>query len=198
MVFLCLCIHTDAVCDYFHAILWYALSLLAHIQCTVIAFGSIVLSCHLNWQMNQVCLTLPLRPISYLHEFIFRGRWPHVFNGATNFSNRPTRNLYIKCVAVHTSACNWISVGGCSGQVDLGLFIMASFKLVLITVMLKMVFSAINTQYKKNVKETHDKVRHAQFCVNLVVASLSRLSRPILQVRISCRFSVTFIWYLQL
>merc|ERR1711865_864435 len=44
-----------------------------------------------------------------------------------------------------------------SGSGHLGLFIMASFKLILITVMLKMVFSAINSQYKKNVKETHDK-----------------------------------------
>ena len=155
-------------------------------------------NCPVTWIDGWIKCTLPFRPISYLYEFIFRGRWPHVFNGATNFSNRPTRNLYLKCVAVHTSACNWISVGGCSGQVTLGLFIMASFKLVLITVMLKMVFAAINTQYKKNVKETHDKVCQAQFCVYLVVASLSWLSRPILQDRISCRFSVTCIWYLQL
>ena len=48
LVFLCLRINTDVVCDCFHAILWYALSLLAHTQCMVIAFGSIVLSLELT------------------------------------------------------------------------------------------------------------------------------------------------------
>ena len=50
----------------------------------------------------------------------------------------------------------------------MALFLLTVFQLVTKTVMLKMVFAAINTQYKKNCKDMHVKVQPPTLRLTLV------------------------------